>query len=353
MRERRDRVHGPYKHKRRWRIVVEYADRSVARAVESYETEREAAEAKAKLERGFAAKASAISVRGAVDAWLEVLWSRADAGELKPPTVERIEYHLHAMLQLEKHGAKDLRALTPRFAARLYEERTGAVDTHRNALSTVKSWGAWLVVKSWLNANPFEKVTGKGRRKRGKPQLGQDAAVRVYSYCVEHAATDVGAEVTLGYLLLGARATELLMRPVRDLDAGGTVLHVSSGKTENSKRPIAVPDVLQPLLLRRAKNRPALSPLYEECQHRRRPADWAREQVRRILKLAGVDAKVTPHGLRGTASTIAHEAHQLPNVIAAALGHTAEVNQRSYTDQNRAEAAKRERALQVLQGGKR
>jgi integrase len=43
--------------------------------------------------------------------------------------------------------------------------------------------------------------------------------------------------------------------------------------------------------------------------------------VERVCKLAGIP-RVTPHGLRGTHSSIAVEAGQTPVAVAAALGHT-------------------------------
>jgi integrase len=291
-------------------------------------------------------------VSSAVDAYLVMLDRRAASGELKACTVERNGYHLRSLLQLDKHGDRDLRTLTPTAGARLYEERTGAVDTHRNGLAVAKSFGSWCALQGWLKVSPFAGVKGKGRRKRGKEQLGRDEAATLYGHCLERAELDVGAVVTLAYLLLGARTGELLTRPVRDLDAGGTVLRVEHSKTANSTRDLGVPEVLQPHLVRLAKGRPALAPLIEACQHRKRAADWAREQVRRLCKESGVRA-VVPQGLRGTMSTIAHEAHDAPHRVAAALGHTLEVNKRSYTDKDRAEAATRERALQVLQGGRK
>jgi|SRR3990172_6426288 len=103
----------------------------------------------------------------------------------------------------------------------------------------------------------------------------------------------------------------------------------------------------------RQRARAAMREVVEAAAHRKRPADWAREQVWRICAAAGVPDDVTPQGLRGTMSTLAHEAGDSPGRVAASLGHTLEVNRRSYTDQDRAEAAQRERALQVIQGGKR
>lgn len=351
MRDRRDRVHGPYRKGTRWRLVVVRRAGEADRSLYSYETEAKALAAKVVLERQAAVNNEAHTVTSAVDAYLAMLDGRVKAGELKACTVERNGYHLRSLLQLDERGARDLRTLTPTAGARLYEERTGAVDTHRNGLAVAKSFGAWCALQGWLKVSPFAAVKGKGRRKRGKEQLSRDESAVLYAYCLELAERDAGAVVTLAYQLLGVRASELLTRPVRDLDAGGTVLRVERTKSAKGDRDLAVPAVLQPHLVRLAKGRPALAPLVEAAQHRKRLADWAREQVRRMCKGAGV-REVTPQGLRGTVGTIARELGNSAEAVAQFLGHTVEVSNRSYVDQARVEAAQRDRALQVLQGGK-
>jgi hypothetical protein len=43
------------------------------------------------------------------------------------------------MLQLDKHGTLNIRRLTPRFAEQFYDDRTEAVDMHRNGSPMVES----------------------------------------------------------------------------------------------------------------------------------------------------------------------------------------------------------------------
>lgn len=356
MRDRRDRVHGPYRRPGRngdrWRLVVVRRAGEADRSIFTYDTEAEAQAAKAVLEREAARNNEARTVSQAVAEYLERRDEMVASGEIRQPTVDRDRFHLRSMLKLDDHGDRDLRVLTPALGARLYEDRTGAVDTHRNGLAVARAFGSWCVTRGWLKASPFAGVKGKGRRKRGKPQLRQDEAARLYAYTLERAELDVGAVVTLAYLLLGVRASELLTRPVRDLDAGGAVLRIERTKSATGDRVLKLPEPLRPHLVRLASGRPALAPLVEACQHRKRFPDWAREQVRRMCKEAGVP-EVTPQGLRGTAATIAREAGELGETVAASLGHTLEVSNRSYVDQARVEAAQQQRALQVLQGGKR
>lgn len=350
MRERRDRVHGPYRKGQRWRVVVVRRAGETDRRIYSYATEAEALAAKAVLERKAAESNEAHTVNTAVDAYLAMLDGRVKSGELRAATVERNGYHLRSMLQLDKRGDRDLRTLTPAMGARLYEERTGAVDTHRNGLSVAKAFGAWCVVQGWLKASPFAGVKGKGRRRRGKPRLTHSESVALSDVCLARAESDVGAVVTLAYLLLGVRANELLTRQVRDLDADGWIFRVDKSKTADSTRELAVPSTLRPHLLRLAAGRPALAPLFEACTHRRRTADWAREQVARLCKLAQVP-NATPQGLRATSATLARESGASAEDVARSLGHSVEVSNRHYVDQDRAEAAMRARALRVLQGG--
>jgi len=86
---------------------------------------------------------------------------------------------------------------------------------------------------------------------------------------------------------------------------------------------------------------------------RKRAQDWAREQLRRICKLAHTPP-VTPQGLRGTAATIAREAGATSQLVAATLGHASPaITEAAYIDRGRAEAAERRTALKVLEGGRR
>jgi integrase/recombinase XerC len=112
--------------------------------------------------------------------------------------------------------------------------------------------------------------------------------------------------------------------------------------------------VLAPHLIRLAADRPAQAPLFAHAATRKRATDWAREQVTRMCKLAGVP-RVTPHGLRGTNATLATEAGAASHLVAAQLGHasTAITEGGAYIDPHRAGAAKRQTALRVLAGGLR
>ena len=42
------------------------------------------------------------------------------------------------------------------------DQRTGAVDTHRNGLSVAKAFGAWCVKRGCVRANPFATSSDAG-----------------------------------------------------------------------------------------------------------------------------------------------------------------------------------------------
>ena len=165
MRDFKERVHGPYRRGNKWRIIVVTSPDD--RCVESFESESEATARISSFERDIATR----TIGASVEAYLAAQERRVTEGEIRPSTIERDRYHLRSMLKLSENSGLELRRLTPAFGERLYEARTGAVDTHRNGLNVVRAFGAWCVKQGWLRANPFESVKGRGRRKRGKPQL--------------------------------------------------------------------------------------------------------------------------------------------------------------------------------------
>lgn len=347
MRERREKAHGPYRKRNSWRVIVVTANGG--RCTETFESEAAAKSRIAEFEREFTSR----TIANAVDAYLAAQDRRLKDGEIRASTIERDGFHLRKTLKLKENGRLDLRKLTAKLAVGLYEERAGAVDTHRNGLSVAKAFGAWCVSRGWLAVNPFAAVKGKGRRKRGKPQLRIEEARRFMAACIELAPTDDGAVLALAYLLLGARAGEIVLRVVRDVDDGGRMLWIPDSKTEAGRRQLEVPDVLVPHFQRLTARRPALAKLFAHAAVRARPQDWAREQVTRICKAAGVP-RVTPHGLRGTAATIAREAGATSQLVAATLGHASTaITEAAYIDRGRAETASRRTTLRVLEGGRR
>jgi integrase len=348
VRERHRKFHGPYRRGSKWRVVAVREDG--ARGVRSFDDEDAAKKWIANNARAYAKLAEVRTIAAAVEAYLAAQEHRMSEGELRESTVTREGYHLRTTLKLVEHGQLDLRKLDAQLAAQLYDGRRGAVDTHRNGLSVAKAFGAWCVTRGWLRTNPFAGVKGKGRRKRGKPQLRIEEARSFMSTCLELAPRDDGAVLALAYLLLGARAGEIVLRQVRDVDDGGRLLWIPDSKTQAGRRQLEVPEVLVRQLVRLTDRRPADAPLFRHAATRRRAQDWAREQVTRICKLAEVP-RVTPHGLRGTAATLAAEAGATSQLVAATLGHASPaITEAAYIEPQRAAAAKRRATLRALVG---
>lgn len=346
MRQRSERCHGPFRvSDNSWRVICVGADGT--RDSRYFESERQANDFVAAFRRN--AETRTIDV--AVAAYIASQEKRVSEGELRTSTVERESYHLRKMLALENNGMLDLKRLTPKLAAQLYDARCGAVDTHRNGLSVCKAFGRWCTERGWLPADPFAKIKGRGRRKKGKPQLRIEESRKVIDVCAARIDKDDGAVCTLAYLLLGSRNGEVVLAHVRDVDDDGRMFWIPDSKTPSGRREAAVPAVLQRGLLRLAVNRPADAPLFAHAVTRARPQDWAREQVRRLCKLAGVPV-VGPHGLRGTSATIGKVQGSHSETVAAALGHasTGITDGGAYIDRRQAENAARRRAWSVLSG---
>jgi integrase len=353
--ERPRYVFGPYPRELRgrttWRVITERE--SGARDLVSFDIEDEATTAADAARRAINKVSDERSIADAVAAYLAAAERRVTEGEIRRSTVEREEAHLHKMLQVDKHGMLDIRRLSPQLAEQLYDERTGAVDTHRNGLAVCKAFGVWCVKRKWLKSNPFAEVKGRGRRKKGKKQLRIEESRTVIDVCAERLGFDDGAVCTLAYLLLSTRNGEVVLADVRDVDDAGRMFWVPDSKTEAGRRQIEVPAVLQAGLLRLAADRKPDEPLFAHASTRARPQDWAREQVWRICKLARVPT-VGPHGLRGTHATIANSAGATSELVAATLGHasTGITTGGAYIDKRQAEAAARRRAWSVLDGGR-
>jgi integrase len=250
------------------------------------------------------------------------------------------------LLGLPGNANRPLRWLTHRGADLYKAARNGkASDTHINALFAGKTWGSFLVERKMLRANPFAAVKPVGRKRKGadKERLTIDESRRLRAYCLKHGKHDPGAVLTLGYLLLGARASELVKRDIRDLDDGGRVLRIGATKTEAGRRSLAVPDELAELLIELALNRAPAEPLFQ-TDGKRWSRFVARDHVRRICALASVPV-LSPQALRRTQSDLATDAGVAALAVAAHLGHAGTaVTRRSYVSAGVRHSAQNRRA---------
>lgn len=209
--------------------------------------------------------------------------------------------------------------LTPAIVRVLWEasKANKAVDTLLNTLAQAKTFFRWMKARGWLkHPEALNGIEVLGRRKRGKPQLTEDESKRFLECALGLGrAGDVGAVAAVTALVLGMRAGEIAERIVRDLDAGGTKLRITSAKTAAGVRTMKVPPVLQPLLKALADGKQPSDRIFGVVNRH-----WVLRSVKRICAAAGVPL-VPAHGLRGTHARLAVEAGISGDVVAASLGH--------------------------------
>lgn len=230
---------------------------------------------------------------------------------------------------------------------------------HRHTLAQAKSFMDWCVKPARLiPSNPIKDVKGIGVVSVGKEQLTGDESIRFYEWCAYKAHRGDEAALALVMLLLMAlRQGDVRKRVVRDVDLEGTILRVGVGssarsKTKKGDRPRRIPVVLQPLIKKLIEGRSPLEPLFKGEEGDFRCESWLRSAAHRFCKAADVPY-VCPHGLKGTAGTLASEAGALADQVAEYLSHQSKATQRHYVAAGAAQEAIGAAALKVITGGKR
>lgn len=317
------RVLGPYSEIGRCRILVVYENGQKENHFAN--TWEAAVRLRAKLQRKLKKECGA-SLRQRLAEFREY---RVGLGRAKPATIEHEAARVGLML-----GAflsEPPMAITHAQAAAIYEDhvarprRTGrplAAATHRWDLLMTRAFFAWMVGRGHVTEDPFAAVEPVGRVNTGKPQLRIDEARRFTDAALaEYEATShplaLGAVCAL---LLGLRSAEVRRREVRDLDDGGRVLWVPSGKTKNARRRLEVPEALREPLQRLAGGRPPEALLFAGVTGRAYTRSSFGRAVERLCKQAGVPV-VCPHSLRGLHASLAVESGATSAAVAAALGH--------------------------------
>lgn len=314
---------GPYKHGRKWRLVV-VTGRSGRRResyVRKFDTRQEAIDWLRGYKLFLAAKGRTVSE--AALAYLEHLKRKGN----KDGSITTAKYRLAALLD----GTMALVDLTASRAQDLYDDMVDeeyAADTHRGSLVSARAFGRFCVSKTWLPENPFEDVQPVGRKSKGKPQLRVDEARKFQAHCRKAWDESRDRTAVAGWLALmfSLRATEVSQLQARDVDDKGRILLIAEHerKTEAARRTAQVPAKLVPVLLELAE-KPATADGHLFAKEDGSPADryWVRYWVRRHCELAGVPI-ITAHGMRGTAATIGSVATGGAKVMAEALGHESE-----------------------------
>ncbi len=348
-RSKSERVLGPYRHHRKWRVIVVSAGGE--KTPTDYEDEAKARQVVRSLRRELARQCRQ-TVREARETY--EMYLRHEKGN-KARSVEATIWRLEIFFHEEDLLLDDLTSVrckgyydALRTCPRPTTKRPLAVDSHRNILAEAKSFLKWCVSKRWIVRNPLEEVNGVGRRRHGKAQLRIDEARRWQAKALEFADQgEEGAVAAMMSLLMGMRASEIVSRVVRDLDDDGRLLWIPETKTEAGKRTLPVPEVLQPYLQGIAEGKGPTDSLFGT--HWR---DWPREWVQRICKAAKVP-EVTAHGMRGLHGTLAVERGASTHIVAQTLGHRSETTSReSYIAREAITGADQRRVLTVLAGGR-
>jgi integrase len=333
--DNRERVHGPYPHRNRWRIHLVAANG--ARRYRSFETEREAQEY-------LCAWREETDSKRLSEAVAEYL---AHLRKIQRPatTVTTTDYRLRSLLRIEERD-RSLRSLTTNVARQLFEKRTEetATETQVGELSCARTFAAWLMKRGWLRINPFVDLKPQGQRARGKPQLRIVEARRFLETALDE-RTDSGVAASMA-LLMGMRASEIVKRVVRDVDDGARVVWIDRAKTRAGDRQLEVPEMLRARLAALTAGREGGALLFGDVDRH-----WVGRNVRRLCKAAGVPI-VCPHGLRGTYASIAARAVSVAQV-ADALGQVhGDVTRRHYLDAGAEDDGKQRSMLRVLTGGR-
>ncbi len=341
------RIYGPYEHGDQFRLhVVTGSGGGRKTTYRSYPT-RELADAAL---AGARSQAQGATVKHAVDALL----AQMRTSGLAESTIETAEYRLWHFFDLPRNSERPLRWLNRR-GDELYvaAQVKRSADTHQAELALAKQVGELCVKRRWLRENPFLRVEPVGRKIHGstKERLRVDEARKLREFCMER-LDDQHAVITLAYLILGSRASELVKRNVRDLDDGGRLLWINRTKTKSGTRKLAVPEDLRGPLLALAQGKASDAPLFTKENGARATRHWAYHHVKRICGEARVPG-LSPQALRRTQTDMATEAGETSIAVARHLGHgSTAVADRSYRDRDVAANARTDRAFQVIAGGR-
>lgn len=352
-----ERVHGPYKHKDKWRIViVRGSGRHREQTYQSFTTKEEARRVKNSVARQLSS--SKVTVGAALEKYEHYqLHTKGNRKSSTATTMTRLRSFFTDEDEI-------LERITPLRGETLYTEliqkqviakkspaKDGAVDTHRNTLAEAKTFCNWCCGKKrrWLAKTPLEDVEGVGRRSEGKKQPRIDEARLWLDEAVEAADDgEEGAVMAMVSLLMSVRSTPIVISVVRDLDDNGTLLWIDHDKTGAGRRRVKVPSVLQPYLRDLATGKKPEDLLFGHHDY-----GYVCEWVKRICRRAGVP-EVTAHGMRGAHGTFAEASGETAAAVARTLGHESpRTTHKHYTKPEAVAGAKQDRVLKVLAGGKK
>jgi len=293
----KERANGPYQHGTRWRVV--FTGANGVSETESFESKAEAIAHK----DAFNAAAGCRTLDHAVTEYLQEKEQRED-----------VKYRLRGIFRLDE-GDRPLNSVTPTVALALYRKRVEevAAATQQSELGYARRFFQRQIELGRLKANPFDGIKKEGKKNKGKPKLRVNGTRTLLEVLLPDDSKEAIAVLTC--LTLALRASAVVGRTVADLDDNGWLLWVRNNKTAAGDMEIEVPAFLRTKLLKLAEGKKPTDKLFGDMT---RWSLW--RQTINYCKRAGVD-RVTPHGLRGSAATMAVRAGQAIEAVAAQVGH--------------------------------
>jgi integrase len=330
-------IKGPYKDRKKWRVrIVDTLTGKQSNRI--FSSQEEAEQAIPVLEAQYR-RPIGVQLSQALEAYQTKLQTRqrkptsrsaeTAIGRIKSVVVRKLTADADLDAITGEVGIEDAKDRWDAYATRrTHSKRPPSVDSQINTLKALRAFWAFLVKSGWAKVDVWGAIEVEGQRKAGKPRLKKDDAKALKALALQWANDgDEGAIAALMALYLGLRAGEIVDRLVGDIDAGGTELVVDKAKTQAGDRTLIIPDVLQPLIAKLTSGKKAEDRLFPG-----RDRHWAYREIVQLCKDAGVK-RVTPHRLRGTASSIAQTAGMIGNAVAASLGHESyQTTLRHYTD---------------------
>ncbi len=221
-------------------------------------------------------------------------------------------------------------------------DRNLALASQRSRWATAAEFGRFCWRQGWI-ANPWaalvepDDLPWRGKRAkrligRGKAQLSGMTTARAYMDAALQLPTPAERVGALLPLLSGLRSGEIRHLHCRDVDTRAGVLWVRSEadaggwsvKSASSARAADLPQELRAdLSALCAEQAPGAYLLRSRTQAKAHKHIWLIELVARTCEAAGLP-RVTPHGLRGTASSILRAQRRDDVQIGAFLGHGAD-----------------------------
>jgi integrase len=248
-----------------------------------------------------------------VDAFIESLTDR------KQSTRDTLRFRLAAVIKDRQRIAIEAfpwsKAWSANVAAQSRASQTGILAALRG-----------LVAFAGLPARALAGLKPTGEVRAGKPQLHIDEAKRFVTVALTAADPLAVAAVTMA--VTGCRPGEVLALRARDVDDGGSLLHIYGTKTRAAKRSIPVESAYQPILMGAALGKEPDALLFDfeperdrVCKDRgKAKRDALLRRVRALCKAAGVQ-RVVSHSLRGLNATLRLTGGAKDESITRALGH--------------------------------